>query len=329
MDTGEPIPGAMPNEATKQEPQSMGNAPAEIDPASKIEPLINNETKLPHYAQYRDVFAPPCLEELTDKLATSQGKAFFVVHPFYLENTWYRDHLKEVVQGNVDDKQLTEFVQRMKKALPKLIEKGVPVVVLQELKYLRENHLEEEGMIKSQYEEFCDYLRQISDEIDPKSLFIMYTERGGPFPLRGKSEESENWKGVIRNRMEVLKGVGLKTGIVAGREFKPSEGDQYEYYASADDKDYGWGKTADKSHGGFLLKEYYDRTRKGKPGQHPLQVIRPDQCVGELLRMLAMNDIRPAITTLTYPDQIQTASNYIEHDYNGKKVYTLKQGIED
>lgn len=48
-------------------------------------------------------------------------------------------------------------------------------------------------------------------------------------------------------------------------------GDQDEYYASADDKDYGWGKTADKSHGGFLLKDYYDYTRKGKPGQHPLQ----------------------------------------------------------
>lgn len=325
MDTGEPIPGAASNEAIKQEPDAEGNIGVETNLVPKTEPLLNNETELPHYVQYRDVFSSACLEELADKLATSQGKALFVVHPFYLENTWYVNHLKEVVQGNVDDKQLTEFVQRMKETLPRLIEKGVPVIVLQELEYLGDNHLEEEERIKSQYEAFCSYLRQISDEINPNSLFIMYTERGGPYPLRSKNKESKSWMEVIKHRMEVLKSAGLKIGIVAGREFKPSEGDQYEYYASANDKDYGWSKTADKSHGGFLLKDYYDETRKGETGQHPLQVIRPDQCVGELLRMLAMNGLRPAITTLTYPDQIRTASNYIKHDYNGKKVYTLKQ----
>ena len=271
------------------------------------------------------MFSPACLDELQVKLNASQEKAFFIVHPFYLESIWYKGHLTDAVQGKVEDTQLTDFFQRLKSTLPKLIRKGVPVIILQEMAYLGDNRLEDEANIKTQYEGLCEHLSQISDGVDPKSIFVMYTERGGPLPLKGKGEEKTEWLEVIKDRMEALKKAGLATGIVSGREFKPSEGDRNEYYASADDKDYGWGKTADKAHRGFLLKDYYDKSREGKPGLHPLQVIRSDQCVGELLRMLAMNGIRPATSNLTYPEQIHVASDYIEQQYGGKKVYSLKQ----
>lgn len=224
MVIGELTSGPPPVELVKPKPQITESAGISANPVLKTEPIVDAETILPHYAQYRDLFAPPCLEELTEKLTGSQGKAFFIVHPFYLVNTWSQSYIEDAFQGRINDKQMVNFFQRMKETIPKLIEAGVPVIVLQELEQRGTYQLEDEKQIKIQYEQFCRYLQQISDKIDPKSLFIMYTERGGPNPLKGKSEEKTGWLEVIGDRMESLKKAGLVTGIVAGREFKPSDG---------------------------------------------------------------------------------------------------------
>ena len=274
----------------------------------------------PHHSQYRDVFSPSCLAELQAKLNLSQGKAFFITHPFYLENTWYDGHFKDAVQGRISDKPLTTFLQKLKGTVPKLIEHGMPIILLQETVFLGENRLEDNERIKAQFNQLCQYLGQLS--IDPQSLFVIYTEREGPLPLKSETEEEDGWQTIITRRMNDLKGAGLTIGIVAGREFESSEGNHNEFYASADDKDYGWGRTADKLHGGFLLKDYFSQARADRPGPHPLQVIRPDQCVGEMLRILALNGIRPVISTFTYPDHIRPSSNYTQCQHEGKTVYS-------
>lgn len=273
------------------------------------------------YPQYRDIFAPNCIKELENKLTASRGKAFFIVHPFYLESQYDETHLSELLNGVSEDKRLERFIQKLKTTLPELLKSGIPIIFLQEISSDSEDaYLENETVIKKAHTKLAAYLQKVGG-FNLQQFFVLYTNRGGPQPLKAATEKENTTQEVIQSRINTLKKAGLETGIVAGRDFKPSEGDNSEYYANASDPDYGWGKNAEKEHQGRLLKDYYDTMRQGINKQHPLQVIRLDHCVGEFLRMLAFNDVRPVVTNLTFPDFMRDTASYQPQDYNGKRVY--------
>ena len=78
-----------------------------------------------------------------------------------------------------------------------------------------------------------DYLQKIVN-LDPKDFYVIYTDRGTPHPLKTQDEKGLEAQDFLQKRMQALKDAGLKMGVVAGSYVKPSEGENFEYYASAD-----------------------------------------------------------------------------------------------
>lgn len=292
---------------------------------------IAGEYRRKNTSVIQDVFHPARLNILKEQLVESQGRALFVVHPFFEVGAYQGDQKKYMDTLLNDPKSDTaQFWKKLGGLLEKMDANNIPIIVLQEVPYLGDLTMSSTSDIEETHAHFTRYLSAVS-EVDPARIHLAYTERGGPHPLRTEEESGLSEKDFVKNRMSMLKDIGIKTAYVAGMLFKPGEGDNYEYYASADTPMDGFKKNAyEEMYGAWKLQDYY--LYLNKPN-HPLAKIRPDQCVGEFIRMLAVNGIRPAITLATFPDQLGRSSDYQEVEYqaqfqgkyNGPKMTVYKR----
>ncbi|MEI6462336.1 MAG: hypothetical protein WCO33_01545 [bacterium] len=281
---------------------------------------------IPTYPELRDAFSPECLQELSEKLAKSNGKAFFLVHPYYLvfqEDISGAEELYSPESYQARKVAQKRFYKELSVTLPKLIHANIPLIILQEIGDTVGFSSEDFATIHMEYRDLIINMKDLSEDIEPQDYSVIYTERNGPLMIRSIEERSLSNTEIVEKRLTLLKSVGLKMGLVAGMNFEPTEGNYFEFYASADSDNYS-GQKNNVVMNGYPLGRYYESIRGDRKEKHTFQIIRPDQCVGGFVRMLAMNGIRPAITTLTYPDKIKTSSCYKEEMYYGERVYLAK-----